>query len=256
MKTPCLFLLASVCLAGGPAVTVYNRNFGVVRESVPLDLIAGSNRVRFPETPRISSPTPSSSATRPAATRSGSSSRTTAPTPSRRASCSSLYEGQTLDFEQVIPVTQARNDRPRQSPPQRLRPHQRGFAATAATTRSARWRWPTAAASPSSRSTARSASGSPARRCSRRFRRRHDPEAHARLAHRGRLAREIRRGALLRHRRDELAGGLQRRAPEDGDHLDLIGWVTIDNQSGKTFTDARVKLMAGDVNKVKPAGSE
>jgi hypothetical protein len=32
--------------------------------------------------------------------------------------------------------------------------------------------------------------------------------------------------------------------------LELVGWVTLDNQSGKTFRDAHIKLMAGDVNKV------
>ena len=42
-------------------------------------------------------------------------------------------------------------------------------------------------------------------------------------------------------------------APEEGDVLDLVGWVTIDNQCGKTFADARIKLMAGDVSKIQPA---
>lgn len=41
-------------------------------------------------------------------------------------------------------------------------------------------------------------------------------------------------------------------APEKGDTLDLIGWVTIDNQSGKQFDNATLKLMAGDVSKLKP----
>ena len=36
------------------------------------------------------------------------------------------------------------------------------------------------------------------------------------------------------------------------DKLDVIGWVTIDNQSGKTFDNARIKLMAGDVSKIQP----
>ena len=40
-------------------------------------------------------------------------------------------------------------------------------------------------------------------------------------------------------------------APQDGHKLDLIGWVTIDNQSGKNFEKARVKLMAGDVSKIQ-----
>ena len=41
-------------------------------------------------------------------------------------------------------------------------------------------------------------------------------------------------------------------APETGDTLDLVGWVTMDNQTGKTFHDAKIKLMAGDVNKLQP----
>jgi hypothetical protein len=41
-------------------------------------------------------------------------------------------------------------------------------------------------------------------------------------------------------------------SPEKGDDVDLVGWVTVDNQSGKTFTDAKIKLMAGDVNKIQP----
>ncbi len=41
-------------------------------------------------------------------------------------------------------------------------------------------------------------------------------------------------------------------APEKGDVLDLIGWVTVDNTSGKTFPHARVRLMAGNVNKIAP----
>ena len=32
---------------------------------------------------------------------------------------------------------------------------------------------------------------------------------------------------------------------------DLSGWVTIDNRSGATFTNAQLKLVAGDVNRVK-----
>jgi hypothetical protein len=41
-------------------------------------------------------------------------------------------------------------------------------------------------------------------------------------------------------------------APESGDVLDVMGWVTIDNTSGKTFDHARIRLMAGDVNKIAP----
>lgn len=41
-------------------------------------------------------------------------------------------------------------------------------------------------------------------------------------------------------------------APEKGDMTDLIGWVTMDNQSGRSFQDAKIKLMAGDVQKLAP----
>ncbi|HTY89423.1 MAG TPA: hypothetical protein VMB80_18380 [Candidatus Acidoferrum sp.] len=44
-------------------------------------------------------------------------------------------------------------------------------------------------------------------------------------------------------------------SPEKGDSVDLIGWVTMNNQSGKTFRDAKIKLMAGDVNKIQPERS-
>lgn len=43
-------LFAGSILYAGPSVTIYNQNFGVVRESVPLDLKQGENRVRFSDT--------------------------------------------------------------------------------------------------------------------------------------------------------------------------------------------------------------
>ena len=40
--------------------------------------------------------------------------------------------------------------------------------------------------------------------------------------------------------------------PEKGDAVTLTGWVSIENNTGKTFEDAKIKLIAGDVNKVEP----
>ncbi|HEY8899669.1 MAG TPA: DUF4139 domain-containing protein [Chthoniobacterales bacterium] len=45
-------------------------------------------------------------------------------------------------------------------------------------------------------------------------------------------------------------------AAEKSDLVDLVGWVTFDNQSGKTFRGAKVKLMAGDVNKIQQVRTE
>lgn len=39
-------------------------------------------------------------------------------------------------------------------------------------------------------------------------------------------------------------------APEIGDRVDFVGWVTVDNRTGRDFVDARIKLLAGDVNKL------
>ena len=41
-------------------------------------------------------------------------------------------------------------------------------------------------------------------------------------------------------------------AAPDSDQIDLVGWITMDNQSGKSFPQAKVRLMAGDVNKIQP----
>ncbi len=40
-------------------------------------------------------------------------------------------------------------------------------------------------------------------------------------------------------------------APEKGDIVDIVGWITMDNRTGRTFENARIKLMAGDVNKIQ-----
>jgi hypothetical protein len=42
--------------------------------------------------------------------------------------------------------------------------------------------------------------------------------------------------------------------PETGDVLSLTGWVSIENNTGTRFEDATIKLIAGDVNKVQDTG--
>ena len=43
-------------------------------------------------------------------------------------------------------------------------------------------------------------------------------------------------------------------SPEKGDLVDLVGWITMENNCGKTFENAKIKLMAGDVNKIQNFG--
>jgi hypothetical protein len=41
---------------------------------------------------------------------------------------------------------------------------------------------------------------------------------------------------------------------EADEHMDLTGWVTVDNRSGATYEDARLKLIAGDVHRETEPG--
>lgn len=40
-------------------------------------------------------------------------------------------------------------------------------------------------------------------------------------------------------------------APENSDTVEFVGWITMDNQTGRSFEKAKIKLMAGDVNKIE-----
>ena len=49
MKTLLLLFLPLAAFAADPALTIYNQNFAVVRERIPLELKAGVNDVKFAE---------------------------------------------------------------------------------------------------------------------------------------------------------------------------------------------------------------
>ncbi len=55
-----------------------------------------------------------------------------------------------------------------------------------------------------------------------------------------------------------LTGGLSWKADyvaelsNDDNQLDLLGWVTLNNKSGTTYKQAKLQLVAGDVNQVRP----
>ncbi|ABF39016.1 conserved hypothetical protein [Candidatus Koribacter versatilis Ellin345] len=42
--------------------------------------------------------------------------------------------------------------------------------------------------------------------------------------------------------------------PETGNVADVVGWITMHNNTGKTFENSRIRLMAGDVNKIQNTG--
>jgi hypothetical protein len=41
-------------------------------------------------------------------------------------------------------------------------------------------------------------------------------------------------------------------AAADSETIDIVGWITMNNESGKNFSNATIRLMAGDVNKIQP----
>ena len=55
-----------------------------------------------------------------------------------------------------------------------------------------------------------------------------------------------------------LSGGLSWKADyvaelnANDDHIDITGWVTLNNNSGTTYNNAKMQLVAGDVNQVRP----
>lgn len=69
---------------------------------------------------------------------------------------------------------------------------------------------------------------------------------------------DVGRGGKRRVEVDYLTGGIQWHAEyvgvvdEDDRSLDFSGWVSIDNKSGATYEDAELKLVAGEVRRVRP----
>lgn len=257
MKALCPFLLA-VALplpadADAPALTIYNRDFAVVRERIPLDLQAGVNAVSFAgATVHLE---PDSVVLRDPAGRL----RLQVLEQSFRADTISqalllyLNEGKEIDFQRpradggvdVVRGTIVRSGYvPNTGAMSRFGPQftQRQQALS---------NWQSGAGSPIVRVDGQlqfSLPGEP------RF-----PELGSDAILYPTLTWQLAsdRAARLDAELSYVTGGMRWEAaynlvaPEKGDALDIVGWVTLDNQSGKTFENAAVKLMAGDVSKIQ-----
>lgn len=225
-------LLASVS-AAQPALTIYNQNFAVVRERVPLDLKAGENSVSF------------SGATRQVEPDSVVLRDPTGKVPFRvleqsyradtlsQAFLLSLYEGKELDFFV--------RDQDGREHTVRGKVVRSGYAPGA-----------TEAEAPIVEVEGKLRFSLPG-----------EPVFPA-LSDEGVLKPTLswkigtERPAALDAELGYITGGFSWQAaynfiaPEKGETLDVVGWVTVANQSGQTFTDASIKLMAGEVNRVEP----
>jgi hypothetical protein len=258
MKTilPFVAFAASISVAIGaqPALTIYNQNFAVVRDTVPLELKQGANDVRFTET--TAHLEPDSVILRDPAGKTNLQilEQNYRNDPVSQELLLSLFEGKTIEFLKTEPnkpdtIVQGKIIRS-------------GYVAHA---QSAMQRYgQTYAMAQSAMAYGSGGTSQPII----------EVDGKLRFTLPGQpLFPQLGNDTILKPTIDwqinadkagkldaELAyvtGGMSWQAdynivaPETSDLLDVVGWVTMDNQSGKTFENARIKLMAGDVSKIQ-----
>lgn len=236
-------LLVCLAFAADPTLTVYNQQFAVVRETIPLDLKQGLNQIQFTSTTAQLEP-------ESVMLRDPSGQRTLRILEQNyRADPVSLealmqrYEGQTIDFEihngvrvetlsgkivraQAVVPDQWFN----QPSPYRVQP---------------------GVAQPIIEVAGKLRFGVPGTPLF--------PGLGAGMILQPTLdwTIETDRAGLLNAELAYVTGGFNWNADYnfvqgDANTIDIIGWVTLENRSGKEFENARVNLMAGDVNKLQP----
>ncbi|MEY2487596.1 MAG: hypothetical protein QOH39_3244 [Verrucomicrobiota bacterium] len=254
LLTALFLMLARIASAASPALTIYNQNFAVVRDTVPLDLKAGVNDIRFTET-TAHLETDSVILRDPAGkTNLQILEQNYRNDPVSQELLLSIFEGKTIDFlvtepNQPSKVVQGKVVRS-------------GYIAHG---QSAMQRYGQQyAMSQSAMAYGTGGTSQPII----------EVDGKLRFSLPGQpLFPPLAGDAILKPTIDwqiqtdkagkldaELAyvtGGMSWEAnynvvaPENSDLIDLIGWVTMDNQSGKTFENAKIKLMAGDVSKIQ-----
>jgi len=250
---PLIFLLAAAALQAEPALTIYNQNFAVVRDTVPLDLKAGVNEVSFHDT--TAHLEPDSVVLRDPAGKLNLTilEQNYRNDPISQALLLSLNEGKTIDFfvretnkpdrvvagkiirSGYVPHAQAAMQRYGQ-------PYAMSQMAMASPDMS----------QPVIEVEGKVQFGLPGQPL---FPSLGDD---AILKPTLTWALESDKAQKFDAELAYITGGMTWEAdynviaPEKGDTLDIVGWVTMDNQSGKTFENAKIKLMAGDVNKIQP----
>jgi hypothetical protein len=248
------FALTSALAATQPALTIYNQNFAVVRDSVPLDLKQGVNNIRFTET--TAHLEPDSVVLRDASGKTNLQilEQNYRNDPVSQELLLSLFEGRTIDFLLLEPnkpntIVQGkivRSGYARHSQEAMQRYGQRyAMAQSSMAYQNGGMSQPIIEVDGKLRF---SLPGQPL------FPRLGDdtilkPTIEWQL--------QADKAAKLNAELAYVTGGMSWEAsynivaPENNDLLDFVGWVTMDNQSGKTFENAKIKLMAGDVSKIQ-----
>ena len=249
LLTACLIVPCLLCFAAdetaAPSLTIYNQNFAVVRQEIPLDLKAGTTSVRVtditmhlePDSVILRDP----SGKRPLQVLE----QNYRADPLSEALLLSLYEGKTIDFlvqrgdkQEVVPGKIIRSGYVPHNPMAIYGQYDQSQMAQAG--------------QPIIEMDGKVRFGLPGTPL---FPALAD-DAILKPTLQWLLASD--KAGPLRAEFSYVTGGLTWEAdynivaPEKGDLVDIVGWVTMDNQSGKDFENARIKLMAGDVNKIQP----
>ncbi len=244
LVAPCLILTCAVCFAAddttSPSLTIYNQNFAVVRQDIPLDLKAGVTSIRVtditmhlePDSVILRDPT----GKRPVQVLE----QNYRADPVSEALLLSLYEGKTIDFlvqrgekQEALPGKIIRSGYvPRSTYGQQYNQGEVGQPIIEIEGK-VRFGLPGTPLFPALAD-----------------------DTILKPTLQWQLASD--KAGPLRAEFSYVTGGMTWEAdyniiaPEKGDVVDLVGWVTMGNQSGKDFENARIKLMAGDVNKIQP----
>src|ERR1700732_472344 len=249
MRHPvCVLALCAVCLgsdqASQPSLTIYNQNFAVVRQELPLDLKAGENNVRVtditmhlePDSVILRDPT----GKHPVQVLE----QNYRADPVSESLLLSLHEGQTIDFlvprgdkQEVLPGKIIRSGYVPHNSMAMSRYGQQYYQAQAA--------YAQGSEQPIIEIDGKMRFGLPGIPL---FPTLGDDTI---LKPTLQWLLSADKSGPLRAEFSYVTGGLTWEAdynivaPEKGNAVDLVGWVTMDNQSGKAFENARVKLMAG-----------
>lgn len=248
-----VLLAARLSAAGQPALTIYNQNFAVVRDSIPIDLKQGVNDVRFNDT--TAHVETDSVILRDAAAKLNLQilEQNYRNDPVSQELLLSLNEGKTLDFEIDLgggnkKLVQGKVIRSGYVPhsAQAMQRYGQGYYAS-------QMAMATGTSQPIIEVEGKLQFSLPGKPLF--------PSLADDTILKPELSWKINsdKAAKVQAELAYITGGMSWEAdynivaPENSDLLDLIGWVTIDNQSGKTFDNAKIKLMAGDVSKVQQA---
>ena len=250
--TPFCFCLFAGMAAAEPSLTVYNQNFAVVRDAIPLDLKPGVNEVRFDETTAHLEPDSVILRDPSGKVKLQILEQNYRNDPVSQELLLSLFEGKTLDFvvkesnkpDRTVQGKIIRSGYAAHSQQAMQRYGQRYYQSQMAMAYGGGSSQPIIEVDGTIRF---GLPGQPV-----------FPSLGDATILKPMLSWQLEadKAGKLQAELAYVTGGMSWEAdynivvPEKSDQLDLTGWVTIDNQSGKTFENAAIKLMAGDVSKV------